>query len=376
MWQRTAPNGKIQFGENYKDPLSGKWKRVTVTADKNTSHTRKQAQIELDQKIYKILSQADGNIINRQLTLQELVDEWLPEFKKRVKIHTFVNNECRAKVLINDLGSDTLLEKLTPTLIADYLENLVLEGRYKVSSAQKFKGTLGNLLRFAVRRKYLKSNPVTKAVVTWPSTQNDTKPEDKYFDDDELREILEYMYTKSPHYGRFCEFLYLTGLRYGEAAALQKQDLIHDGDRTLVDINGTLINIGAPYKQRSPKTDTSYRQVSLSQRAIEIVAAEIKSQEAMGIDTDWIFVSVTGRSMRYDTLNAHLKVAKQKFDIPKKVTLHTFRHTHISKLAELGTPLYLIQNRVGHKDANTTKQIYLHVTKKAERQLDEKLQFL
>lgn len=31
-----------------------------------------------------------------------------------------------------------------------------------------------------------------------------------------------------------------------------------------------------------------------------------------------------------------------------------FRHTHVSKLAELGVPLYIIQNRVGHADSDFT----------------------
>ena len=48
-----------------------------------------------------------------------------------------------------------------------------------------------------------------------------------------------------------------------------------------------------------------------------------------------------------------------------------FRHTHISKLAELGVPLYIIQNRVGHADSETTRDIYLHVTQTAKEKWDD-----
>ena len=73
------------------------------------------------------------------------------------------------------------------------------------------------------------------------------------------------------------------------------------------------------------------------------------------------------------TLNHQLRRAKEKFKINKKVDCHIFRHTHVSKLAELGIPLYVIQDHVGHADDQTTKLIYLHVTKKAQQKLDSQL---
>ncbi|EEU30986.1 hypothetical protein HMPREF0501_00391 [Limosilactobacillus coleohominis 101-4-CHN] len=52
---------------------------------------------------------------------------------------------------------------------------------------------------------------------------------------------------------------------------------------------------------------------------------------------------------------------------------HIFRHTHISKLAELEVPLYVIQKRVWHSHFNITQEIYLHVTNNAEKELINKL---
>ena len=54
-------------------------------------------------------------------------------------------------------------------------------------------------------------------------------------------------------------------------------------------------------------------------------------------------------------------------------TTHTFRHTHVSKLAELGVPLYVIQHNVGHSNSKITRDVYLHVTKKAQQELRNKL---
>ena len=56
----------------------------------------------------------------------------------------------------------------------------------------------------------------------------------------------------------------------------------------------------------------------------------------------------------------------------KVVTTHTFRHTHISLLAEKQTPLKTIMARVGHNEPKTTLSIYTHVTdamKEQEKQI-------
>ncbi|EGP0010595.1 tyrosine-type recombinase/integrase, partial [Enterococcus faecium] len=53
-----------------------------------------------------------------------------------------------------------------------------------------------------------------------------------------------------------------------------------------------------------------------------------------------------------------------------------FRHTHISKLAELETPLYAIQDRVGHENSDITEKIYLHVTKGVKEKLKEDIEKL
>nr|WP_232514312.1 tyrosine-type recombinase/integrase [Staphylococcus nepalensis] len=58
----------------------------------------------------------------------------------------------------------------------------------------------------------------------------------------------------------------------------------------------------------------------------------------------------------------------------KKVTSHTFRHTHISLLVEMNVSLKAIMKRVGHTDEKTTIQIYTHVTEKMDKQLTEKLE--
>ncbi|KNB95391.1 tyrosine-type recombinase/integrase, partial [Enterococcus faecium] len=64
------------------------------------------------------------------------------------------------------------------------------------------------------------------------------------------------------------------------------------------------------------------------------------------------------------------------YSLFKTLQQNLFRHTHISKLAELETPLYAIQDRVGHENSDITEKIYLHVTKGVKEKLKEDIEKL
>ncbi|MHC5848166.1 tyrosine-type recombinase/integrase, partial [Streptococcus pyogenes] len=55
------------------------------------------------------------------------------------------------------------------------------------------------------------------------------------------------------------------------------------------------------------------------------------------------------------------------------ITSHSFRHAHITLLAELGIPLKSIMDRVGHTDVNTTIKVYTHATDKIGKQMMDKI---
>lgn len=288
-----------------------------------------------------------------------------------MKFNTYRNNLSRARHILLALGSDTLINRISAFLLNNYFDQLIYTKKYKNSTVQKFWSTLNNIFKFAIQHHYLRHNPLDDVQVNYRYNSNSISPEQNFLEDTELRQVLAFMYQRSPHYGRFCEFLYLTGLRYGEAASLQPTDIYPNGSgRVVAAVRGTLVQ---GKKQSTPKTSQSNRDVVLPERAIQLCISEMKSHQR---PYPFIFTSERGHPLGNTVLNVWLHHAKQELRIHKHLSLHTFRHTHISKLAELGVPLYLIQALVGHKDAQTTKNIYLHVTKKAESTLDNKLQQL
>jgi len=64
-----------------------------------------------------------------------------------------------------------------------------------------------------------------------------------------------------------------------------------------------------------------------------------------------------------------LKLAK----LNKDLTPHnSLRHTHTSLLAEAGVDLEEIMQRLGHISDDTTKRVYLHITKDMKKEAANK----
>lgn len=63
----------------------------------------------------------------------------------------------------------------------------------------------------------------------------------------------------------------------------------------------------------------------------------------------------------------------KKSHLNLKVTPLSFRHTHTSLLAEAGVELEEIMDRLGHKDDEVTRNVYLHVTSVRKRELQTNL---
>ncbi|WP_445448956.1 tyrosine-type recombinase/integrase [Enterococcus faecalis] len=208
---------------------------------------------------------------------------------------------------------------------------------------------------------------------------NKTITTEKFLEKNELRALINQLnsYAKNVRKADMVEFMSLTGLRYGELIALRECDL-YEG---YIKINGTIDFRSGHYSEvvrTTPKTKASNRNVSLSDKAIDILFKVLQEnlilkQTKKYNDLDYIFTNEKGNPIDYRTFSPTLKSAAKKAGIEKPVTSHYLRHTHISFLAELNIPIKAVMERVGHTDASTTLQIYTHVTNKMKSNLLNRL---
>lgn len=373
MWIEELPNGKYKYSERYIDPYTEKNRKVSITLNSKSNQAKKQANIELQEKIDKKIEEKN----QIKITLGELLDAWWNQHKVSIRQSSQVNYEKLLKYIRKNINTAAVVRNTDTRFYQDFINELPQSYEYK----KKFRSVLKMALDYAVDMEMIKINPINRAKVPKPALTKETyeRVEDKYLEEEEINKLLNVYYStfQSVHHGRLAEFMYLTGLRAGEAISLTIDD--YDPNSKTIKVIGTL-DYSDGYKnakKEMPKTLASYREIDLSNRAIEIIDELIlENKLKFKGKTSYLFVGKTGKPIQINAFNNSLKAMNDKLGkdaIKKKMSSHIFRHSHISLLAELNIPVKAIMERVGHADMETTMKIYTHVTKKTKASIVEKL---
>lgn len=374
MWIEELPNGKYKFFERYKDPYSEKLKKVSVTLDKKTAQARNQAVTLLQEKINEKLSiKYDIS----EITFQKLYDEFENSWSQGVRASTVYSANNIKREIFNNIPSDYLIKNIDRRLLQKVVDKLLKEGRSH-NYAAKIKAKLNQVMKYAVRMGYLQTNEMLyvempRKVITKEELR---KKKAKYLDQTEFKLLIQNLKEEAvcdyrvEKYIKIATVLFLTGMRYGELAGLNyKED---------IDFLKHTIHIRHTYnfhqKERTaPKTAKSDRVLSIPKSVTKIFQEQIAINLKNGFDSDHIFINTLGNPITPERIIGALKRHGKKAGIEKNITTHIFRHSHISLLAELGTPLPAIMDRVGHSDSKTTLEIYSHVTEKMTLDIANKL---
>lgn len=368
--ERILKDGSIsyKYGESYKDPLTGKTRKVYLNSSKNTKAVQKEMQRLLTDKIEAILM---NSIDVKTLTVKTLVDEFVSIDKGLRKVTTQQNIEYHANTLLKWIEGDILVANLKAIYIQRMLNKCLLEKSFNY--VKRVYSVLKQALRYGKRMGYINDISYLEDVILKRpprTTEEMTKAREKFLTKDELKTFLTVLAKKNQRVALLFEFQALTGLRIGELRALRVKD--YNSKNEYIDVNATLTDKGL---RLPPKNEYSARRVHLNKRARHILSTFIqlnhsRKQIMQNYMNPERYIFVTDGGVPYDShyLNKILK----SVPFNKTVTTHTFRHTHISLLAEKQTPLKTIMARVGHNEPKTTLSIYTHVTdamKEQEKQI-------
>lgn len=369
------PTGKYKFFERYKDPYTEKLKKVSVTVEKKTPQARNQAAILLQEKINKKLEDKNKNISD--ITFKDLYDEFEDNWKNGVRESTIYAANHVKNEIFNQIEGDYLVRNIDRRLLQKVIDQLIKDGRSR-NYTSKIKFKLNQIMKYALRMNYINSNEMLFVELPRKITTSDDlkKKRTKYLDQKEFNLFIKTLQKEALRdyrlnkYIRIAKVLFLTGMRYGELAALSyKED---------IDFSKKTIHIRHTYdfrlkKRTAPKTAKSDRIITAPQKVLDIIKEQILENTKNGFDTDSIFINTLGEPITSARVIIPLKNHGKKLGIDKNITTHMFRHSHISLLAELGIPLTAIMDRVGHSDSKTTLEIYSHVTQKMVSDISSKL---
>lgn len=365
MWVEETKNGKYKMVERYEDYLTGKTKRVSLTMEKNTAQSRKAAQRALEEKMEKALS--SSCVKTKTITLKDLVEGYSVDQQRTVKKSTYTRNFFACKTLMAILGENTLVDRLT----AKYIRDRFLTTGKTPGTLNEHLVRLKALLRWGYQNDYIRSIDFLNKIEPFKDTPHRVKIQDKFLESDELKNLLHEMHIEE--WRLVTEFLALSGLRFGEAAALLKTD---------IDLKDKFIKVTKTYDMvndevTSPKTVCSIRDVYM-QEELESVCRRINArmlrQRLMyGYKDNGLFLSDnSGGHVTYYSYNKYLRENAERV-LGRKITAHTLRHTHASLLLEQGVSIDVISRRLGHENSQVTREIYLHVTEKLKEKDNQQI---
>lgn len=364
MWVEITKTGKYKYVERYTDYVTGKKKRVSVTLEKNTAQAKKLAQKTLD----KMIAERSALDDHEQITLRTLADAYNVAQQESTKQSTHMRNKRVVNTVIACIGEDALVERLT----ARHVRERLLSTGKSSTTLNEYLMRFRAMIRWGYRNDMVQNISFIDKIENFRDTPHRAKIQDKFLEAEELRSLLDGMDIEL--WRQVTKFLALSGLRFGELAALQKVD---------VDFNEKLLHVTKTYDilnniTTTTKTLCSCRDVFMQP---ELIACCHKLNELMlrqklrnGIrDTHGLFLfDTSGNNVRYEAYNKYLKDRSKKI-LGKVCTTHVMRHTHASLLLEQGVPVDTISRRLGHEDSKVTREIYLHVTEKLKEKDNEQI---
>ncbi|OKL37056.1 site-specific integrase [Domibacillus mangrovi] len=222
----------------------------------------------------------------------------------------------------------------------------------------------------------LKKNPCRGATISNRNAKEDTRL--KYILSEDVPSFLQTAFKYNYIYYIFFKVLIESGMRKGEAAALQWTDI--DLKESRISITKSL-DFQADSEEGlfgDTKTYNSKREIVMSQSIMNELRDHKKWQNNNKLtlndiykhDLNLVFCRIDGNYLPKSTLfNAFKRILKQAE--LQQLPIHSLRHTHAVMLLESGASMKFIQDRLGHGSMAITADVYSHVSDRLSKETIE-----
>jgi integrase/recombinase XerC len=249
------------------------------------------------------------------------------------------------------------IRKVDKWVIRNYLKTLYEENKKRKTILRKL-SSLRSLFKFAVKRKYIPSNPLDE--IENPKKEKNLPKAISY------EEILKFFETPdiSSYLGvrdrTIMELFYSSGIRLGELVALNKEDVDFSNETVKVRGKGKKERV-IPVTKNALKWLKTY----IEDPRRDAVIKRVKSCKKA------IFLNKYGGRITERSVDRKFKEYRQKSGLIKDVTPHIIRHSIATHLLENGMDLKSIQILLGHSCLSTTT-IYTKVSFKLKKKVYNK----
>lgn len=364
---------RISLGKNAE---TGKYEYISKTGFKRKSDAKHQAEM-IERQL------RNGEYIPpSSSTFKQVADDWLSQYAKDVKISSVRTREKAIHHAIERFNTKPIqtikkydYQRFVDDMSAQYSKNYV--DSIVASTNMIFKYAYDMRLIKVLPSESIK-RPKKKVSV---EELEDIEIHKKFLEKDELFQFLEvakYHHSPQNSFEVFTTLAY-TGMRAGELLALKWSDI--DFENNTISITKTYYNPNnnkKHYQILTPKTESSIGKISVDPHVIQLlkdykVNVQDTWKNELYVDNNFVFTDVNGYPLVIKKLSTWIQAIMKKTDITNKhISTHSFRHTHCALLIEAGVHIKEIQERLRHKDINTTMNIYAKITNSYKKDASQK----
>ena len=349
-----------EYRIRYKDPLSNDYKETS----KRGFTTKKEAQLaayEIEQKLENKTSLNSTN-----LTYQEVYDQWWSIHSRTVKQSTRYTKLSKFNVRILPFFGRMKIKEITPSICQEFIDRMDQE----VDSVIDFKIQANLVFKYAKTKKIISDNPMDSVIIPKKEKEFLVENEEEnrnFLYKEEVKQFLS-IAKSTMNKSDFIMFYLLIffGMRKGELCALKWEDISFKDHS--IKINKTLyFEQGKEIIQKTKNYST--RELYIDNQQMKVLKKwKIQQEEeflklGMNVKPPYVVCRDDLRPLRLAYPNDVLKSFYRQNKAIQEVTVHGLRHTFASLAFEAGATVKEVQAMLGHKDIQTTTNVYIHVTR-------------
>ena len=344
--------------------------RYSVYAD-NTEDLRKKAKEKEDQLNAGIYH------TNETITLNQYFDEWIQVKAMNVKpvtiyaYTTLYNSHVR-----KSLGRHKVkrIERRQVVMLMDKVANTS-----GIGAANEVRKLMGVLFHGAVVDDIVPRNVVATVSFLKRKMPPARETIHRELTDTEVKIVFEI--TRNSVYAAAFRFLFFTGVRAGECAALQWKDI--DWKERVVHIRRTMTkdSRGNAIVGDTTKTDKSVRDIPMNEEIKKILVGQMSLYRDLKgyIDLQAPVFPGTGGGFTNErtmgqTLRSRIEIYNRTAKVRlKRFGLHAFRDTFASRAIRAGVAPNTLKEILGHSSLSMTMDLYAHVNQEDKEAAMEKV---
>jgi len=323
-------------------------KRRWKTLPKGTTKTKAREELRgIEDLVAKRLF-----LPNKKIPLfSEVAKDWLEYKRPNLRETTWEVCEGHIRNHFNELDG-LKINRITTATIEKYITTRQIQGM-NINTLRKVLVTMGQILSYAVRHKYIDHSPLKDAERPRSTGKEGVHEQEKIrvLTPPQIRTFLDKVADQK--YRTMFLLAVFAGPRQGEILGFKWSDILWENRQIHVQRTYTKGRFFAT------KTKSSNRKIDLGPAVI----SELKKWKLAcpKNDLNLIFPNEAGKPMNYSNMmNRHFIPTLKAAHLPT-IRFHDLRHTYASLLIEQGENIKYIQTQLGHSSPTVTWNVYAHL---------------